>query len=164
MTLRPPRAAVTIAPVVRPYTLALLAAFAACSRPPADSTPEGVVRAWLDHMEAWSDDPKEGHEAYALLGPAARANLEARAGRASQVQGRRAEPYDMLAEGRFGLKFRPKTMHSNIVGDRATVEVTGDDPGAEHATLRCVREANGWRVEPELPEATPLQKRGDAGP
>jgi hypothetical protein len=136
---------------------------AACSRPAPDATPDGVVRAWLEHMEDSQDDPKEAREAYRLMGPAARANLIERAQRASQMQGRRTEPYELFAAGFFGLKFRPHSMKSTVMGDRATVDVTGDR-GAEHAAVVCVREGSAWRVEPDLPPLAPLSMRGDGGP
>jgi hypothetical protein len=134
--------------------LVLAAAFAlvaACTRPAPDATPEGVVRLWLEKMEAQPEDPHAAREAFQLLGPAARANLEKRAERASRSMGRRVEPYEMLAEGRFGLKFRPKTMTSSTTGDRATVDIVGSDATLEHATVLCAHEPAGWRVEPELP-------------
>jgi hypothetical protein len=114
-------------------------------------------------MEESVVDPAEAREAFALLGPRARQNLDARAARASQVEGRRSQPYEMMAEGRFGLKFRPKTMHAAVDGDVATVEVTGDDPGSEHVRVSCVREPDGWHVEPELPDVVPASRRPDAG-
>jgi hypothetical protein len=122
-----------------------------CGRPAADSTPDGALRLFLDEMEAAEDDAREMHRAYDLLGPAARANLEERARRTSRLQGRPVHPWDMLAAGRFGVAFRPKTMHSKIVGDRASVEVLGADPQGERASVVCVREVGGWRIEPELP-------------
>ncbi len=149
--------------VARAGALALVLVAAACSHPAPDATPEGALRTWLERMEASEDDSSASREAYQLLGPAARANLEERARRASQAQGRRAEPYDMLATGRFGLKFRPKSMHATIVGEQATVDVIGADPSTEHATVRCVREPAGWRVEPDLPDVAALPKRGDGG-
>ena len=123
-----------------------------CSRPPPDATPEGAVRLFLDAMEGAEADAHEMHRAYDLLGPAARANLEERARRTSRLQGRQAQPWDMLAAGRFGVAFRPKTMRSKVVGDRASVEVLGADPQNETATVVCVHEPGGWRIEPELPE------------
>ena len=81
-----------------------------------------------------------------FAGPAARANLEERARRTSLLQGRQVPPWDMLAAGRFGVAFRPKTMRSKIVGDRASVEVLGADPQNERATVSCVREVGGWRI------------------
>lgn len=131
---------------------------AACTRAAPDSTPEGAVRLFVDRMESSSDDPRAVREAYALLGPRARANLKERAERASRGQGRRYEPYEMLAEGRFGLKFRPKAMSSKIEGDDATVDVRGDGP-EERAAVHCTREGQSWRIEPDLPDALPPAKR-----
>jgi hypothetical protein len=143
------------------FAISVLAA--GCSRHAQDATAEGALRTWLERMEESQDDPTQSREAYALLGPAARANLEDRARRASQVTGRRSDPFQMLAEGRFGLKFRPKTMRTTVVGDQATVEVVGADPINEHASVRCVREAGGWRVEPDLPTLSSLPQRTDGG-
>jgi len=134
----------------RAALLGFALAFAACSRPAPDATPEGALRAWLEHMEGSQDDPRDAREAYRLLGPSARANLAERATRASQMQGRRTEPYELFAAGFFGLKFRPEAMKAKVSGDHAVVEVTGDH-GAQHASVACVHEAAGWRVEPELP-------------
>lgn len=109
------------------------------------------MRAFLDEMEAGEDDAREMRRAYELLGPAARANLQERARRTSQLQGRQVPPWDMIASGRFGVAFRPKTMRSKVVGDRATVEVLGAHSDDERATVSCVHEPGGWRIEPELP-------------
>lgn len=153
---------------LRPFTLMLLALVpvlltsAACSRSAPDSTPEGVVRLWLEKMESAADDSRAMKEAYALLGPRARANLKERADRASRGQGRRYEPHEMLAEGRFGLRFRPKTMTARTEGDEAWVEVKGDGP-EEHATVKCVREAALWRIEPDLPDVLTPAHRPDGG-
>lgn len=129
-----------------------LALTAACSHAPLDATPEGAVKLFLDDMEAASDDPRVMRRAYDLLGPASRANLEERAHHTSLLQGRQVAPWEMLAAGRFGLTFRPRTMKPMRVGDRATVEVLGADAVNEHASIVCVHEAGGWRVEPGLPE------------
>jgi hypothetical protein len=110
------------------------------------------LRLFLENMDEAGDDPGATRRAYDLLGPAALANLAERARRTSQLQGRQVEPWDMLAAGLFGLAFRPKAMHATVVGDRATVEVLGEDPQREHASAVCVLEANGWRIEPGLPE------------
>ena len=123
----------------------------ACSRPPPDATPEGTVRLFLDAMEAAEGDAHEMRQAYELLGPTAQGNLQERARRTSRLQGRQVAPWDMLAAGRFGVAFRPRTMRSKVVGDRASVEVLGADPQSEAATVVCVRQAGGWRIEPDLP-------------
>ncbi len=127
-------------------------ALVSCSRPPPDATPEGAVRLFLDEMEAAGFDSSATQRVYDLLGPAARTNLGERARRTSRLQGRHVEPRDMLAAGLFGVAFRPKAMRSTIVGDRATVDVFGEDPQREHASVLCAHEAAGWRIEPALPE------------
>lgn len=142
--------------------IAFVLAAIGCSRPPPESTPEGVVRLWLDRMEQSADDPRAIRDAYALLGPGARANLDERAQRAGRVLGRRVEPPEMLGEGFFGLRFRPKAMAAQIQGDRATVEVRGTAPD-ERALVSCVKEAGSWKVEPELPDVTSLPRRADGG-
>jgi hypothetical protein len=131
--------------------IALALAAAACGHPPLDSTPEGAVRLFLDAMDS-DDNPASMRRAYDLLGPAARANLVARAHRTSRLQGRQVQPWEMIAAGLFGLAFRPKVMRSTGVGERATVEVFGEDPQSEHASVACVHEPAGWRIEPGLPE------------
>jgi hypothetical protein len=149
--------------VVRPFLLALLFAAGGCSRAAPDGTPDGVVRLWLERMETAGEDGRAMKEAYALLGPRARANLSERADRASRGQGRRFKPHEMLAEGRFGLRFRPKRMTARIEGDDALVDVRGDGPG-ERATVKCTREGGAWRIEPELPDIVAPPRRADAGP
>jgi hypothetical protein len=129
----------------------VLAPLAACSHPPADATPEGALRLFLDDMDD-GDDPTAMRRAYELLGPAARANLAGRAHRTSRLQGRQVEPWDMLAAGLFGLAFRPKATQKTIVGDHATVEVFGEDPQTQHASVACVYAGGGWRIEPGFPE------------
>jgi hypothetical protein len=133
------------------FALVLPALAPGCSHPPADATPEGALRLFLDDMDD-GDDPTAMRRAYDLLGPAARANLAGRAHRTSRLQGRQVEPWDMLAAGLFGLAFRPTAMHGAIVGDRATVEVSGEDPQTEHASVSCVQAGGGWRIEPGFPE------------
>ena len=110
-------------------------------------------------MDPPSSDTQQAQAAYAMLGPETRANLEERAARASRAQGRHLESYEMLALGRFGLKFRPAAMHAQVEGDTAHVEVTGDDPTVDHATVRMKREGTSWKVELDLVPLPPLQKR-----
>ena len=136
---------------------------AACSRQAPDATPDGVVRLWLEKMETSAEDPRAARDAYALLGPSARENLEQRADRAGRMHGRRFEPYEMLAEGRFGLKFRPKAVTvGQVAGDEAMVDVVGADPNVERASVRCARDPKdraAWRIEPELPPVPELVRR-----
>lgn len=152
--------ALTLAAVVA--SIAIATSSSGCSRAAPDATPEGTVRLFVEKMETGSEDPRAMRDAYQLLGPHARANLKERADRASKGQGRRYEPHEMLAEGRFGLKFRPKTMLAKIDGEDAFVLVKGEGP-EEHATVHCVRETGAWRVEPELPDVLAPQRRSDGG-
>jgi len=145
-------------PVTAKISVFLLVLLAACSRAPVDATPDGAVKEWLAHMEGSIDDGREAKAAFALLGPTARANLEERASRASQVEGRHVDPYEMLASGHFGLRFRPQKLKAAVDGASATVEVTGSDP-ADHAQIHCVKEGTAWRVEPDLPDLQALPKR-----
>lgn len=151
---------------VRELVVVLAVALAiACSRPPPDATPEGALRLWIERMDQPTFDTMQAQEAYALLGPETRANLEERAGRASRAQGRHLESYEMLALGRFGLKFRPASMHAQTDGDSARVEVVGDDPTVDHATVRMKRESGTWKVELDLVPLPPVQRRpGSDGP
>jgi hypothetical protein len=144
----------------RVFGIALVVA--ACSRAAPDATPEGAVRAWLEKMETAEGDARAMREAYQLMGPRARANLKERAERASRGQGRRYEAYEMLAEGRFGLRFRPRAMTARTSGDEALVDVRGEGPD-EHATVKCTREAGAWRIEPELPDVAQPLRRPDGG-
>jgi hypothetical protein len=177
---RLPRSAagLALAWTLTPLLTGLLAPLVGCSHPPPDATPEGAVRAFLDDMETATDDPRVMPRVYDRLGPVARANLEERARRTSQLQGRQVSAWEMLAAGRFGIAFRPKSMRASIVGDRATVEVLGANPATERASVDCVyerretkeaprtsddpdpaaagadhdrREPGGWRIEPKLP-------------
>lgn len=137
----------------------LCAVFAlGCGRSTPDATPENALRLFLEKMETSESDPRAIREAYGLLGSRARTNLKERAERASKEQGRRYEPHEMLAEGRFGLKFRPKTMVTKIDGENAFVEVRGDG-AEEQATVHCRREGHAWRIEPELPDPIAPQRR-----
>lgn len=145
------------------FLLATALALGACTHKAMDSTPEGAVRSWLDAMEAAADDPQSAKEAYAMLGPKAKHNLESRAERASRIQGRHVEGEDMLATGRFGLRFRPESLKATITGDDASVDVYGADPTNQHAVVACHREGEHWKVEPALPEQADLPRRPDAG-
>lgn len=140
------------------FALLIVVDSAGCSRAPVDATPDGAVKEWLSHMEGSIDDGREAKAAYGLLGPTARGNLEERASRASQVEGRHVEPFEMLASGHFGLRFRPQKFKSAVDGASATVEVMGSDP-ADHAQIRCVKDGTAWRVEPDLPDLQALPKR-----
>ncbi len=145
---------------------ALLAALAfglsGCSRAPPDATPEGAVHLFLDRMEAAASGAVPMSDVYALLGPTTRKNLTDRASRAGKIQGRRIDPSDMLAPGRYALKFRPKSMTSRPSGETAVVTVVGYE-ASETAEVTLVRENGAYKVELDLPEVTPLPQRGTLG-
>ena len=132
----------------------------ACSRPPPDATPEGAIKTWLERMEAQVSDPAETKPAYAMLSKQAHQNLEKRAERASRIEGRRIGPEEMLAQGRFALRFTPRKFTTQTTGDTATVEVSGNEPN-DHATLHCVKEGATWRVDLTLPDLIELPRRQD---
>lgn len=141
-----------------------LASLEGCSRQPPDATPEGAVRTFLEKMDEAQDDGPKMRAVYTLLGPDARGNLAERAARTGRAQGRRVEPHEVLAEGRFALRFRPKRMTARATGPAsAMVDVEGSDP-ADRAEVRCVKEGALWRVEPELPEPPPVVRRPDELP
>lgn len=139
-----------------------LAALAlACSRPAPDATPEGAVREWIDRMSDSRSDPAESRAAWALLSQKTHEALEKRAERASLIEGRRIDARDVLAPGRFALRFTPTRYETSIQGSSATVDVVGAE-ATDHATLHCIKEGKGWRVDLALPELTELPHRPDA--
>ncbi len=147
---------------VRTLWLALLTvAIVSCSRKPPDATPEGALRTWLERMDAQVSDP-HAPDAYELLSKATHENLQKRADRASRIEGHRVEPREVLAQGRFALRFPPRKFKTTQSGDTATVEVTGDDPYSR-AVVRCVKEGSKddprWRVDLALPELADLPHR-----
>jgi hypothetical protein len=147
---------------VRICALVFLTALAlACSRPPPDATPEGALREWIDKMGAERDGPRQegsARAAYALLSAGTHEKLEKRAERSSRSEGHHVEPWDVLAPGRFALKFRPTHLTSTVSGDTATVRVTGDAP-EDLAVMHCAREGKAWRVVLDLPELMELPHR-----
>jgi hypothetical protein len=140
------------APCISALLVLLVALVGGCSHAPPDATPDGALKLFLEDLEQASTDPRQMRHAYELLGPAARANLAERARRTITRLGRQVQPWDMMAAGRFGLTFSPKVMRVAKVGDRATVEVFGADATNQHASVVCVHEAGGWRVEPGFPD------------
>lgn len=124
-----------------------------CSDAPTDETPSGALRLFLEAMDRSDWDREALRDAYALLSPDARRGLEERAHTANTLSGRAFEPWEMLAQGRFRLRFAPRSrdgMVERIEGDRAVVVVTGDRDG-ERAEVPMVREDGRWRIALELP-------------
>jgi hypothetical protein len=139
---------------------------AACSREPTDVTPIGALRLFLDAMDRAEQDPRALAEAYALLDAGAREALAERARDASALGGgREFAPWEMIAQGRFRLRFAfPEygAMRERIDGDRAVVTVRGQD-GAR-ADVPLVREEGRWRLTLHLLRAARGSASGDAPP
>jgi hypothetical protein len=131
---------------------ALFAACSAgCSSSPASGaqrTPSETLRQFLAAMDQSASDDRALRVAYQLLASPAQKVLETRAARVKSLAGQSLEPWQMLAQGRFRLRFSPASrrgMRETIEGDRATVTVTGTGPD-EHADVPLVREEGEWRV------------------
>jgi hypothetical protein len=139
------------------------AAWGGCSRSPPDASPEGAVRELLDRIDRIESNPAEARVVYDLLSSRTRANLVERAHRASTTSGREIPPEQMLAPGRFSLRFEPRQMHARLLRDRAIVDVIGIDPVTDHAEVPCVLEQGRWRIEIPLPPLAPAERRPDAG-
>jgi hypothetical protein len=134
-----------------------------CSRKAPDLTPDGAVRELLDRIDRTEADPAESHAVYELLSSRTKANLIERARRASTTSGREVPPEEMLAPGRFSLRFEPRKMHVRVADDRAVVDVVGIDPETDRAEVPCVLEDGRWRIEIPLPALTPMERRPDTG-
>jgi hypothetical protein len=143
--------------------IATIGALSACQRKPPDLTPEGAVRELLDRIDRIETDPTETRAVYDLLSSQTRQNLIERARRASTTSGRDIPPQDMLAPGRFSLRFEPRKMHTRVADDRAVVDVTGIDPETDRAEVPCVLEDGRWRIEIPLPPLTPVERRPEPG-
>ncbi len=149
---------------VRFVVFALLTlAIVSCSRKPPDATPEGALREWLERMDEQVTDP-HAESPYDLLSKSTHDKLQKRADRVSRIEGHRVEPREILAEGRFALRFQPRKFVTTIGAnqDSATVDVSGDDPDV-HAIVHCVKEGTKsdprWRVDLALPELADLPHR-----
>jgi hypothetical protein len=146
------------------FTVVLAAwfALAQCSSPRADS-PEDALAAWVAAMNASRGDPSTRRRAFELLSQRARDNLSRRAELAAQLSGREVKPWEMLAPGRFALRFAfdRQQLRARIDGDRATVTARG--PRAEVAEVAMMREDGQWRVDLALPEpAGPLRLQDES--
>src|SRR5579859_6019842 len=145
----------------RSMFMAGLLVVSACARKPADLTPEGAVKEMLDRIDRTESDPAEARAVYELLSTSTKANLIERARRASTTSGREVAPEEMIAPGRFSLRFEPRKMHARVADERAIVDVTGLDPDNDRAEVPCVLEDGRWRIVIELPELTPMERRPD---
>ena len=125
---------------------------AACGGAGAPESPAAVVQQFLKVMERSGQDESALLEAYGLLDQSAQRALIARATRARSLSGQDFEPWQMLAQGRFRLRFEPARggMSEKIDGERATVTVSGTQ-AHERAEVPLVREQGRWRIRLVLP-------------
>lgn len=135
----------------------------ACSSGDADASPGEVLTRFLEAMDRSAIHEAALNDAYALLDEAAQRELSARAARTSSLSGRVVAPWEMIAQGRFRLRFTPAEhteMRATVTGDTAVVHVKSED-ARTLADVPLVREHGRWRVKLVLPElaraATPPQ-------
>ena len=139
--------------LVSALCLPLLAALLlACGDAQEDDTPVGALMLFLEAMDQGGGDSDALERAYHLLNEQARRELDERARKAETLAGRAYEPWEMLAQGRFRLRFAPARhrMRAKIDGDRASVSVS--DASGEHSVqVPMVREDKAWRVVLDVP-------------
>ena len=111
-----------------------------------------MVRHFLEVMERSATDDAALLEAYGLLDQGAQRALAARATRTRALSGQAFEPWQMLAQGRFRLRFAHARggMKERIDGERAVVVVSGSGAG-QRAEVPLVREQGRWRIQLVLP-------------
>jgi hypothetical protein len=137
------------------FAFGLLASGTACSsgssagEGAAQRSPSEVLKQFLAAMDQSASDDRALRVAYDLLASPAQKALEARAARVKTLAGQELPPWQMLAQGRFRLRFSPASrrgMKETINGDRATVTVAGTAAG-ERADVPLVREQGQWRLQ-----------------
>lgn len=142
------------------FVLALLL-LAACDQAPKDDTPAGALLLFLEAMDQGAGDSSSLERAYLLLNRSARQALEQRAAKAETLAGRSYQPWEMMAEGRFRLRFAPARhrMRTKQDGDRAKVTVS-DAAGKQSVQVPMTREDGAWRVVLDVP---PMYQPAAAG-
>lgn len=130
----------------------LFACLVGCGRAGSPDSPAAVVEQFLKVMERSGQDESALLEAYELLDQGAQRALTTRATRARSLSGQAFEPWQMLAQARFRLRFEPARggMREKIDGERAVVVVSGARDN-ERAEVPLVREQGRWRIQLSLP-------------
>lgn len=123
-----------------------------CADEPTDETPEGALRLFLVAMDRSEYESRARAEAYELLSEDSRRALEERSKRATALARRPFEPWEMMAQGRYRLRFQARPgdgIEAEIDGDRAEVVVRGEE--GQVARVPMVREDGRWRIVLVLP-------------
>jgi hypothetical protein len=125
--------------------------FFACGANDPDKNPSEVLAHFLEAMDRTAHDDGALKDAYALLDETSQHELAARAGRTSSLAGRSYAPWDMIAQGRFRMRFAPAEhaeMRAAISGNNALVHVRSTT--GREADVPLVREHGHWRIKLEL--------------
>jgi hypothetical protein len=136
----------------RAHWLVAALALASCAESDADAPVETLTR-FLEAMDRGNVHPGARKESYALLDREAQGHIAERARRAALVTGRDYEPWEMLAPGRFRMRFAPAEhsgMRATVTGDRALVEVRDRD-GRHRAQIALVQQDGAWRIQLPVP-------------
>ena len=119
----------------------------------AGAEPEAALGRFLDLMDRSRGDAHALSEAYELLDRNSQKELARRARKAQALSGRDFEPWQMLAEGRFRLRFSPSAggMHTELEGKRrARITLVGEETELQ-ATVPMIQQGGTWRVVLSLP-------------
>lgn len=130
---------------------------AACSPAPAQSTPDGAARAFVERIVQFDGNERDAQAIFEMLSERSRKNLRARAERYGAASGRKIAPAAMLVPSRMAPRFSARSYSAQIVGKYALVDVRGVQAG-QRAQIPCVLEDDdGWRVDLVLPELPPMR-------
>jgi hypothetical protein len=114
-----------------------------------DDGPTETLNRFLETMDRSNQNDLARKDAYAMLDDTAQAALTERAKRAAAVTGLRFAPWDMLAPGRFRMRFAPAEhsgLRATVTGDHAVVHVVAEG-GKERASVPMARQGGRWRVQ-----------------
>jgi hypothetical protein len=134
--------------VAQTWLLLALAVAPACGQSEADG-PADTLSRFLETLDRSALNDSARREVFAMLDDTAQAGLAERAQRAALVTGRSFSPWEMIAPGRFRLRFAPaghSGLRATVNGDHAVVHVRADD-GKERASVPMTRQGGRWRVQ-----------------
>ena len=134
--------------VAQSWLLLALAAAPGCGSADAEGPAETLAR-FLETLDRSALNDSARREAFAMLDETAQAGLTERSRRAALVTGRSFAPWEMIAPGRFRLRFAPAEHHgmrATVNGEFAVVHVHAAD-GKERASVPMARQGGRWRVQ-----------------